>query len=56
MVANKADLDTRKIFDQEIKEFESKKDIKVIETSAKNSFQVDMAFRTVCEMLINKRY
>lgn len=55
VAANKSDLTNRKVSDQEIQEFELKTGIKIIETSAKNSFQVDVLFRTICELLIEKK-
>ena len=55
VVANKSDLENRKVSDQEMREFELKTGIKIIEASAKTSNKIDTVFRTICEILIDKK-
>ena len=55
VVANKSDLTNRKVTDQEMKEFELKTGIKIIEVSAKNNKNLELIFKTICEILINKK-
>ena len=56
VIANKCDLaQSRKVTKDEIIEFEKKFNIRVVETSAKANYQVDLAFRTIVEQLINKK-
>ncbi len=57
VLANKCDLAvSRKVTKEEIQEFEKKSGIKVIETSAKSNYQVEMAFQKIVEQLIEKKY
>lgn len=39
----------------EVLEFEKKNGIKVIEASAKSNYQVDLAFKSIVEQLIEKK-
>jgi len=58
VIGNKCDIpeDSIKVSDDDIKEFENKTGIKVIKVSAKSSLNVDLAFRTIVENLIVKKY
>lgn len=57
VVGNKCDLpQSRKVTKDEILEFEKKTGLKVIETSAKSNYQVELAFKSIVELLIEKKY
>lgn len=56
ILGNKSDLqNSRQVTPEEQKEFTEKNSIKVIEVSAKESSNVELAFRTVVETLIENK-
>lgn len=57
VLGNKSDLqNTREVTPEEQKDFTDKNNIKIIEVSAKESLNVELAFRTVVETLIENKY
>ena len=56
LVGNKIDLEeNRQVNFNELKEFGLKKDIEVIETSAKNSINIDESFQKIVDIILSKK-
>ena len=54
LVANKIDLEDRKVTNETGKEFANKNKIMYVETSAKNGLNIDSPFEKLSDVLINK--
>ena len=54
LVANKIDLEDRKVTNETGKEFANKNKIMYVETSAKNGLNIDSPFEKLADVLINK--
>ncbi len=55
-MGNKIDLEeNRQVNFNELKEFGLKKDIEVIETSAKNSINIDESFQKIVDIILSKK-
>ncbi len=54
VIANKDDLEEKKITKEEMKIFTNKYGIEIIKTSAKDSFQIHEAFEMITKLLIKR--
>ena len=54
ILANKSDLNEKKVTKKEMEDFEKKTGIKIMEVSAKTGIGVEDAFKTMIEKLISK--
>jgi hypothetical protein len=48
-------LDKKQVTEEDVKSFTEKTGIPVIETSAKSSYQINLAFETLTRMLLERR-
>ena len=55
ILANKSDLNEKKVTKKEMEDFEKKTGIKIMEVSAKTGIGVEEAFKTMIEKLISKK-
>ena len=56
-LANKVDLkEERAVMPEDIKDFESKTNIPVYEVSAKSGVNIELAFKSIVDFLVEKKY
>lgn len=54
MIANKSDLEDKKVSEEDLKNFKNKTGIDIVETSAKQNYQILQAFEKLTKMLIER--